>query len=193
MNFHQVGEIAPIVKGHESFFHGATLVTLLVGQSNGSATDINELEEDKLPDANEAFCRMLAYSKGELVGKTPFDFGAEEFRHFSRTNQGMTPFKEYRKFEGFLKSNNDGRIPILIHGSKLRDDSGKSIGNMAFITDLTEQKKALALAAEVQKSLLPQYGVNIPGGLNPMMTLPSVWQKSVIIDCGRCLPKIFLK
>jgi sigma-B regulation protein RsbU (phosphoserine phosphatase) len=34
---------------------------------------------------------------------------------------------------------------------------------MAFITDLTEQKKALALAAEVQKSLLPQYGVHIPG------------------------------
>ena len=265
VGFYSFGEIAPIVKGQESFFHGATLVTLLVGQSNGSAADINELEEVKLPDAiltppsraegdapgdlakmnlenrllkrklnrsesyrkrleeikdfnsamhrkiiqeveaarqeiqlketllrkseekyrrivttagegfilmdedmiitdvNEAFCRMIGSSKGELIGKTPFDFGAEEFRHFLHTKQEMTPFKEYRKFEGFLKPNNDRRIPILIHGSKLRDDSGISIGNMAFITDLTEQKKALALAAEVQKSLLPQYGIHIPG------------------------------
>jgi sigma-B regulation protein RsbU (phosphoserine phosphatase) len=34
---------------------------------------------------------------------------------------------------------------------------------MAFITDLTEQKRALALAAEVQKSLLPQSGIRLPG------------------------------
>ena len=34
---------------------------------------------------------------------------------------------------------------------------------MAFITDMTEQKKALALAAEVQKSLLPQSKPCIPG------------------------------
>ena len=51
----------------------------------------------------------------------------------------------------------DGRIvPILVHGSTLRDDQGNVIGNMAFITDMTEHKKALALAGEVQKSLLPQ-------------------------------------
>ena len=122
------------------------------------------MDEDMIiTDVNEAFCRLIGYEKEGLLGKTPFDFGAEEFRHFLRTNQKMKPFKEYRKFEGFLKANNDRRIPILIHGSKLRDDSGISIGNMAFITDLTEQKKALALAAEVQKSLLPQYGIHIPG------------------------------
>jgi sigma-B regulation protein RsbU (phosphoserine phosphatase) len=265
VGFYSFGEIAPIVKGQESFFHGATLVTLLVGHSNGSAAEIDELEAHELPvdsltppsradgeapadlakiklenrllkrklnrsekyrerleeikdlnsamhrkiiqeveaarreiqrketllrkseekyrrivttagegfilmdedmiitDANEAFCRMIGCTKGELVGKTPFDFGAEEFRHFLRPNQDMAPFKEYRKFEGFLKAHNDRLVPILIHGSKLRDDSGISIGNMAFITDLTEQKKALALAAEVQKSLLPQYGVQIHG------------------------------
>jgi sigma-B regulation protein RsbU (phosphoserine phosphatase) len=122
------------------------------------------MDEDMIiTDVNEAFCRLMGFAKGDLLGKTPFDFGAGEFRHFLSTNQAKTPSKEYRKFEGILKAHNDRRIPILIHGSKLRDDSGISIGNMAFITDLTEQKKALALAAEVQKSLLPQYGVHIPG------------------------------
>ena len=265
VGFYSFGEIAPLVKGQESFFHGATLVTLLVGHRNGSAAAFDGMKEASVPgdspapssvhdsdapehweqkqlenkllkrkldrseayrarieeikdfnsamhrkiiqeveearkeiqrqeallrkseekyrrivttagegfilmdedmtitDANEAFCQMIGYAKGELLGKTPFDFGADEFRQFSLTNQEITPSKEYSKFEGSLKAHNDRRIPILIHGSKLRDDSGIIIGNMAFVTDLTEQKKALALAAEVQKSLLPQYGVDVPG------------------------------
>ena len=263
--FYSFGEIAPLVKGKESFFHGATLITLLVGQSNGSAETIDEIEEAQfsddsptpislkdsddpqymeqlklelrflerklnrsefyrerleeikdfnstlhrkiiqeveearqeiqhkemllrkseekyrrivttagegfilmnedmiITDVNEAFCQIIGYAKGELLGKTPSDFGVDEFRQFLPTNQEMTLSEEYRKFEGFLKAKNGTLIPILTHGSKLRDDSGLIIGNMAFVTDLTEQKKALALAAEVQKSLLPQYGVHVPG------------------------------
>ena len=265
VGFYSFGEIAPLVKGQESFFHGATLVMLLVGQSNGSTITIDETEQAQLSDCspapissknlddpqnlehlklenrflkrklsrsesyrerleeikdfnstmhrkiiqeveearkeiqhketllrkseekyrrivttagegfilmnedmiitdvNEAFCRLIGYEKGGLLGKTPFDFKADEFRQFLPTNQEMTPFKEYRKFEGFLKAKDDRLIPILTHGSKLRDDSGVIIGNMAFVTDLTDQKKALALAAEVQKSLLPQYGAHVPG------------------------------
>jgi hypothetical protein len=49
VGFYSFGEIAPIVKGQESFFHGATLVTLLVGHSNGSAAEIDELEAHELP------------------------------------------------------------------------------------------------------------------------------------------------
>jgi PAS domain S-box-containing protein len=265
VGFYSFGEIAPLVKGQESFFHGATLVTLLVGQRDrATATDdaskevplptksttpirtidsedpeyaellksenallrrkldrsewyrtrleemkdftsamhrkiIQEVEEAReeiqrkeillrkseekyrrivttagegfilmdedmiITDANEAFCHMIGQAKKELLGKTPFDFGAEEFRQFLLSNQEIGPSQEYRQFEGTLQASDGRSIPILIHGSKLRDDSGMIIGNMAFVTDLTEQKKALALAAEVQKSLLPQYGINIPG------------------------------
>jgi len=265
IGFYSFGEIAPIIKGQESLFHGATLVTLLVGQRNGAVAVVDGPEEADLPhehlrppaavdadapdyleklqlenrllkrkltrsesyrehleeikdfnsamhrkiiqeveaarreiqrkeeqllkseekyrrivttagegfilmnedmvitDANEAFCRMTGRTKEHLLGKTPLDFGAYEFEHFLGNNQEMRLSEEYRQFEGVLKTSRDRLIPILIHGSKLRDDSGTIIGNMAFITDLTEQKKALALAAEVQKSLLPQFGVHIPG------------------------------
>jgi len=265
VGFYSFGEIAPIVKEQESLFHGATLVTLLVGQRNGAAAEVDGPKEADLPadklkppaaidpdapdyleklelqnrllkrkltrsesyrehleeikdfnsamhrkiiqeveaarleiqrkeaqlrkseekyrrivttagegfilmdedmviiDANEAFCRMTGRTKSHLLGKTPLDFGAYEFEHFLGTNQETLLSEEYRQFEGVLKTSHDSLIPILIHGSKLRDDSGTIIGNMAFITDLTEQKKALALAGEVQKSLLPQYGVHIPG------------------------------
>ena len=52
---------------------------------------------------------------------------------------------------------------FLIDGNTLRDAQGSIIGHMAFVTDLTEQKKALALAGEVQKSLLPQGTPSIQG------------------------------
>ena len=48
-------------------------------------------------------------------------------------------------------------------GNTLRDDEGKIIGNMAFITDMTEHKKALVLAGEVQKSMLPHEKPRING------------------------------
>jgi PAS domain S-box-containing protein len=265
IGFFSYGEIAPMTKGQESYFHGATLVTLLVGQRNGQVAGslqdkgvqssptvshrhaaassdtrqrmadlllenqlikrklnrseyyrgrleeikefnsnihrkiIQEVEkareviqrkeaelaksEEKyrrivttagegfilmdedmiLTDVNEAYCRMIGYAKDELLGKNPFDMAAQEFKRFMRANREKILSGEYEKFEGTLVAKGGNYIPILIHGSKLRDDNGSIIGNMAFVTDLTEQKKALALAAEVQKSLLPQYGVHLPG------------------------------
>ncbi len=54
VGFYSFGEIAPLVMGQESFFHGATLVTLLVGQSNGSAVKIDETEEAQSLDERPA-------------------------------------------------------------------------------------------------------------------------------------------
>jgi len=107
-------------------------------------------------DLNDAYCKMLGYTREELIGKTPLDLATEEFRQYVLGNRDSIIAKEYRKLEGSVVAK-DGRIvPVLIHGNTLRDDQGKVIGNMAFVTDMTEHKKALALAGEVQKSLLPQ-------------------------------------
>jgi phosphoserine phosphatase RsbU/P len=112
-------------------------------------------EELVIVAVNDAYCRMLGYSRDELIGKTPIDLAADEFRQYMLSNRDSILTQEYREFEGSSVAK-DGRIvPILVHGSTLRDDQGNVIGNMAFITDMTEHKKALALAGEVQKSLLP--------------------------------------
>ena len=263
--FYSYGEIAPLVKGQESFLHGATLVTLLVGHRYGEIPQVerskppqpkkievskpkeiqvndqqvieqlkqdNEflkrklnrsesyrkrLEEIKdfnssmhrqiidevenarqeilrkeaalrkseekyrrivttagegfilmdedlvITDANQAYCQMIGYGKNEILGKTPLDLATEDFRQFMQANRQKIMSKEYRRFEGSLVAKDGRHIPILIHGSTLRDDGGNIIGNMAFVTDMTEQKKALALAAEVQKSLLPQGNARIQG------------------------------
>ena len=114
-------------------------------------------------DVNDAYCRLLGYTREELIGKTPLDLATEEFKQFMETNRISILSEEYREIEGTVVAKNGRHIPILIHGSTLRDDSGNVIGNMAFITDMTEHKKALALAGEVQKSLLPQAQPVVPG------------------------------
>jgi PAS domain S-box-containing protein len=263
--FYSFGEIAPLVKGQDSFFHGATLVTLLVGQGNGEGlkhqkpdalqrkdlepsrtSDIQEddrqtmaqlkqanefltrklkrseiyrqrLEEIKdfnarmhhkiiqevedarreilqkeaalrkseekyrrivttagegfilmnqdlvITDANQAYCQMIGYAKNEIIGKTPLDLATDDFKQYMQINQEKILSKEYRRFECSLVARDGRHIPVLVHGNTLRDDDGNVIGNMAFVTDMTEQKKALALAAEVQKSLLPQASPQIQG------------------------------
>ncbi len=122
------------------------------------------MDEDlHIMDVNDAYCRMLGYSRDELLGKRPLELATESFREFMQVNREKILSQEYREFEGESVAK-DGRIvPIFIHGNTLRGDQGEVIGNMAFITDMTEQKKALALAGEVQKSLLPQSKPRIPG------------------------------
>ena len=113
-------------------------------------------QEFKIIDVNKAYCIMIGYSQEELLGKTPFDLATEDAREYMLANRDTLVAQEYRKVETTVVAKDGHHIPILVHGNTLRDDSGNVIGNMSFITDMTEHKKALLLAGEVQKSLLPQ-------------------------------------
>ena len=120
-------------------------------------------EDLKITDANDAYCKMLGYSRAEILGKTPLDLASDEFRQFMLANREEILATEYREFEGTVVAKDGRHVPILVHGNTLRGDQGEVIGNMAFITDMTEHKKALALAGEVQKSLLPQSKPDVHG------------------------------
>lgn len=114
-------------------------------------------------DINDACCRMTGYKREEIIGKTVFDFSTEEYSRFLMLNKDELLSREYRVSEGTVVARDGRIIPILVHGSTLRDDQGVVIGTMAFVTDMTEHKKSLALAGEVQRGLLPQKSPNIPG------------------------------
>jgi sigma-B regulation protein RsbU (phosphoserine phosphatase) len=120
-------------------------------------------ENLKIMDANDAYCKLLGYSCDEIIGKTPLDLATEEFRQYMVNNREEILANEYRELEGTVVAKNGRQVPILVHGNTLRGDQGEVIGNMAFITDMTEHKKALALAGEVQKSLLPQSKPDVQG------------------------------
>ena len=116
-----------------------------------------------ITDVNEALCQLIGNRREYIIGRTTLDFLTEESRQFLVTNQKEISAGKYKEFESTVVSKNGLHIPVLVHGSTLRDDQDKIIGNMAFITNLSEQKKSLTLAGEVQKSLLPQTSLQLHG------------------------------
>ena len=116
-----------------------------------------------ITDVNDAYCSMVGYSLQELIGNTVFDLATQEYKQFLEQKRDELLSKEYREFEGVVVAKDGRHVPILVHGNTLTDDQGAVIGNMAFVTDMTEQKKSLELAGEVQKSLLPQKNLRING------------------------------
>jgi phosphoserine phosphatase RsbU/P len=116
-----------------------------------------------ITDVNNAWCRMLGYTRDELIGKNPMDFATDQFKQFLHLNKEALLAQEYRQSEGTIITKSGTHVPVWIHGNTLRDDHGQIIGNMAFVTDMTEHKKALVLASEVQKSLLPQDKPSVKG------------------------------
>jgi len=120
-------------------------------------------ESMRIIDTNDAFCDMVGRSRDEVIGSLHLDYFPEEFRQFIVGNRERWLTEEYHKVEASLQGRNGQQLPVLIHGNPLRDDRDRLIGQMAFITDLTEQKKALALAGEVQRSLLPRESPKVHG------------------------------
>jgi len=117
----------------------------------------------RVVDLNNAFARMIGKAKEEIYGTNPFAQGTGEYRKFLTDNPKETSGLDYREFECTVINQNKKVVPVLIHANTLRSDRGEIIGNMAFVTDMTQQKKALALAGEVQRSLLPKKAPKIAG------------------------------
>ena len=117
----------------------------------------------KIIDVNEMYCNMTGFRREEIIGKTPLDFSPDNHKDFLMTNRKDLFSGKFEDFESLVTSKGGRLIPVLVHSNILRDDKSEIIGKMAFLTDMTEHKKSLALAGEIQKSLLPQKSPNIPG------------------------------
>jgi len=116
-------------------------------------------------DVNDAFCRLVGCGRNEVLGRKVSLFSSEDSGSYLLYGQSDHPGGngDSRKFEDTLTAKDGRKIPILVHGDTLRDDRGAVIGNMAFITDMTAHKQSLALAGEIQRSLLPQDNPQIRG------------------------------
>lgn len=112
-------------------------------------------ENYRITDVNQAFGNMVGYHRDEILGRTPLKFADEDYRQFLIHSQQRMFSDRLAEFEGTMVAKSGKKIPVLAHGNTLRDDDGAVIGNMLFVFDMSQQKRSLALAAEVQKSLLP--------------------------------------
>ena len=114
-------------------------------------------------DINDAFSTLTGYPPDEVLGRSIMELAQPEDKQQFESAYSQLSTEKHHRFEASLVARDGHAIPVLVHSNILQDDSGGLIGYMAFFADLTEQKKALALAGEVQKSLLPQENPQISG------------------------------
>jgi sigma-B regulation protein RsbU (phosphoserine phosphatase) len=117
----------------------------------------------KVVDLNSAYAGLVGGTPEALIGQHPFKEGGAEYRHLRNACHEDHAHATGQAFEGELMTADGRTVPVLLHATVLRSDAGDTIGTMAFVADMTEQKKALSLAAEVQRSLLPDRAPRIQG------------------------------
>lgn len=116
-----------------------------------------------IQEVNDSYLKMLGFTREEMIGHEHIEFVSPSMAQYILSNRHKLMTREKRSIEGHLIAKDGREIPVLIHSNILRDDTGQPIGHMAFITNMTAQKKALSLAGEVQQSMLPQSSPDIAG------------------------------
>jgi PAS domain S-box-containing protein len=98
--------------------------------------------EFKTIEVNAALCRMLGYSQEEMIGKTPFDFVDDENRKIFIEQTSKIPVTAHRSYEITLKKKTGEDLPTSFNATTIRGETGEVLGAFAFITDITEKKRA---------------------------------------------------
>jgi two-component system sensor histidine kinase DctS len=112
--------------------------------------------EGRITYVNPAFCRMVGWSAGELLGQAPpMPYWADEEMAAAqelndRILAGKGPSSGY---EIRLKRRNGETFPALIHTTPLIDALGRHTGWMSSIVDLTEQRRAEERERQQQERL----------------------------------------
>jgi two-component system, cell cycle sensor histidine kinase and response regulator CckA len=112
--------------------------------------------ELKTIEVNESLCKMLGYSPDEMLGKTPFDFTDDENRKIFIEQTSKISATDHRSYEITLKKKNGQDLHAYFNASTIRDESGELQGSFAFVTDISERKRAgeerNRLAAAIEQS-----------------------------------------
>jgi PAS domain S-box-containing protein len=113
-------------------------------------------------NVNESFCKMLGYTREELIGKQapyPYWYGEVYGNMESYFEKTISDGKAYFEVE-FIKKDG-GLIPVHISSSCIRGESGEIVYLFANIKDMTEQKnnenelkRLLAITEEQNKRLM---------------------------------------
>ncbi|MEA3435095.1 MAG: PAS domain S-box protein [Thermodesulfobacteriota bacterium] len=97
--------------------------------------------ELKTVEVNDTLCKMLGYSKDEMLGKTPFDFVDDENRKIFIEQTSKISTTPHRSYEITLKKKNGEDLQNYFNATTIRDESGEVQGAFALITDITERKQ----------------------------------------------------
>jgi two-component system sensor histidine kinase DctS len=104
---------------------------------------------------NPAFCEMVGYSAGELMGhQPPMPYWAPEaFEKLQEREAQVMSGVARPAFETIYKRKNGERFRALVHTAPLIDAKGRHTGWMSSILDVTDQKRMEELSRQQQERL----------------------------------------
>ncbi|MBW1777308.1 MAG: PAS domain S-box protein [Deltaproteobacteria bacterium] len=105
----------------------------------------------KTIEVNDSLCKMLGYSRGEMLGKTPFEFVDEENRKIFVEQTSKIPGTSHRSYEIKLKKKNGEDLSVWFNATTIKDEQGNVQSAFAFVTDITERKRLEAQLLQAQK------------------------------------------
>ena len=108
--------------------------------------------EMNLSEVNQALCTMMGHTQAELLAKSLVDLVDEADRSMFMEQVARVPVTDHRHYELVLITSLGNKLYTSVHATTIRNDRGEVQGSFAFITDITERKRAeekLQLSATV--------------------------------------------
>ncbi len=112
--------------------------TLVETMNDGLVIDDPDLT---LIYANDAFCRMLGYSRAEIIGKCWLDLAKDAKREIQESKLGDRKKGESERYELEWITKSGRFLPTIISAVPLFDRDGIFQGTFGVVTDITSQKE----------------------------------------------------
>lgn len=103
-----------------------------------------------IADMNSAACSMLGRTRSEIRGHKPSEFMDQETREYMRSKAHAMQRGDRLRYEGGMVTRAGDVVPVLVNLTPLREKGGRLAGHVAFISDLTEQRRAEKLREEIK-------------------------------------------
>lgn len=91
-------------------------------------------------EVNESLCKMLEYSREEMLGKKPFDFTDKENAKIFKNQTSRITGSSHRHYDIVLKSKSGKDVYTRFNATTVKDKDGNTLSAFAFVTDISELK-----------------------------------------------------
>lgn len=122
----------------------------------------------ELEYVNGALCRLVGFSREELVGRPSIDFVAPSDQETFRRQQRLRQHGESQPYEMHLLSKHGEPILVQVSPQPLFDGDGRFVGSFAVVSDIRERRRT-----EVEREVISQIarGVVETANLQELLTL----------------------
>jgi len=136
---------------------------------------------------NRRMAEMLGYEPAEMVGRTMYDFVADEDLAEAQRNMEARRMGQSAQHDFKFRRKNGGDLWTIVTGTVVMDDDGQVVSVLGMITDITERRRQEQ--AQLQSQKLESLGVLAGGIAHDFNNLLTAILGNISL-AQLCLPKV---